>query len=69
MKKTIYNIIVAAAAVVLFQACSLKENPNDIVSPYNFFQNEEQIRAALNGCYDNLNHIHDFRYYIAIECM
>lgn len=67
MKKTIYNIIVAAAAFVLFQACSLKENPNDIVSPYNFFQNEEQIRAALNGCYDNLNNIHDFRYYIAIE--
>lgn len=68
MKKNIFiNTVAALAAAVLFNGCSLKEDSTAIVSPYNFFQTEEQIRAAINGCYDPLNSIHDFRYFIAVE--
>lgn len=65
MKKILFTILLFAS--VMFQACSLKEDTSSIVSPYDFFQSEDQIRAAVNGCYDPLNRIHDFRYYIAIE--
>ena len=60
-------MLIALAAGITFQACSLKENTDAIVSPYDFFKSEEQIRAAVNGCYDNLNNIYDFRYFIALE--
>lgn len=63
MKKYITII----AGMLLMASCSLEEDPSAIVSPYQFFNTEVQVRAAVNGCYDPLNNFHDFRYYIAIE--
>ena len=66
MKKffLILSIFTAASAMV---SCSLEEDPNAIVSPYAFFKTKPQIRAAVNGCYDPLNAIHDLRFYEGIE--
>lgn len=65
MKKffTLISVIAAAFAAV---SC-LNEDPNAIVSPYAFFQTKTQIRAALNGCYDPLNQLHELRLYEGIE--
>lgn len=57
----------ASIALLFIAASCLKEDASSVVSPYGFFKNTVQIRAALNGCYDPLNRIHDLRYYIAIE--
>ena len=65
MKKFITTISVIA--LVLAATSCLKEDDSAIVSPYNFFKSSVQIRAAVNGCYDPLNRIHDLRYYIAVE--
>ena len=65
MKKFI--ILVSVIAGALLATSCLKEDTSAIVSPYKFFETPAQIRAALNGCYDPLNSIHDLRYYIAIE--
>jgi len=66
MKKYII-ILLAAAGLFSIRSCSLQEDSSAIVSPYNFFNTTEQVRAAVNGCYGPLNYIHDLRYYIAIE--
>ena len=66
MKKYI-SIFLACAILFPMASCALKEDASVIVSPYDFFETPAQIRAALNGCYDPLNRIHDLRYYIAIE--
>ncbi|MBR6002362.1 MAG: RagB/SusD family nutrient uptake outer membrane protein [Bacteroidales bacterium] len=65
MKKFI--ILVSVMAGALLATSCLQEDTSAIVSPYKFFETPAQIRAALNGCYDPLNSIHDLRYYIAIE--
>jgi len=59
--------IFASLALLFFAVSCLKEDSSSIVSPYGFFKNTVQIKAAVNGCYDPLNRIHDLRYYIAIE--
>lgn len=66
MKKIFIALTIIAAAFAL-QSCSLQEDESAIVSPYKFFNTTVQIRAAVNGCYEPLNGIHDLRYYIAIE--
>lgn len=66
MKKLIISVSIIAGALCA-ASCSLKEDPSAIVSPYKFFETKVQIRAAVNGCYDPLNVIHDLRYYIAVE--
>ena len=66
MKKIFITLSIIAAAFAL-QSCSLQEDESAIVSPYKFFNTTVQIRAAVNGCYEPLNAIHDLRYYIAIE--
>ena len=55
------------AGVLSLASCSLEEDSSNIVNPYKFFNTTVQIRAAVNGCYDPLNYLHDLRYYIAIE--
>ena len=65
MKKFIRTIAILSG--ILLTASCLNENTDDIVSPYKFFDTKPQVRAALNGCYDPLNYIHDLRYFIAIE--
>lgn len=65
MKKHI--IFALLAFCFILPSCALKEDENGIVSPYTFFKTEPQIRAAVNGCYDPLNKVHDFRLFIAIE--
>jgi len=60
-------LIILTAGVLAASSCSLKEDPSDIVSPYQFFNSKPQIRAAVNGCYDPLNSIHDLRFYMAME--
>lgn len=64
--KKFFTLISLIAAAFAMESC-LNENPNDIVSPYAFFKTKPQIRAALNGCYDPLNPIHDLRLYEGIE--
>ena len=64
--KKIFSIIPIIALALTVSSC-LKEDDSAIVNPDRFFQTEAQIRAAVNGCYDPLNSIHDLRYYIAIE--
>ena len=66
MKKFITILSIIAGALVI-ASCSLQEDSSAIVSPYKFFNTPKQIRAAVNGCYDPLNRIHDLRYFIAIE--
>ena len=63
MKKYIILSLLAGALC----SCTLQEDPSAIVSPYQFFNTAVQIRAAVNGCYEPLNTLHDLRYYIAIE--
>ena len=65
MKKFITTISVIALS--LATASCLKEDDSAIVSPNSFFKSNAQIRAAVNGCYDPLNTIHDLRYFIAVE--
>ena len=66
MKKIIL-IITILAGMLSIASCSMKEDSSSIVSPYKFFNTPTQIRAALNGCYDPLNNIHQLNYYIAVE--
>ena len=66
MKKILF--ILSALAFVLSPAsCSLVEDTSDVVSPYGFYKTKAQIRAAVNGCYDPLNYIHNMKYFIALE--
>lgn len=55
------------AGLLVAASCTLEEDTNAIVSPYDFFKTAVQIRAAVNGCYDPLNNIHNFKYLIALE--
>ena len=64
--KHIRTITIIALALSL-ASCSLKEDSSVVVNPYDFFNTEIQIRAALNGCYDPLHYIHNLKYYIALE--
>ena len=64
MKKYLFILL---AGMLTLGSCSLEEDPSAIVSPYKFFNTTVQVRAAVNGCYDPLNNLHDLRYYIAIE--
>ena len=66
MKKYIILLSILTGALSL-QSCSLEEDPSAIVSPYQFFNTTVQIRAAVNGCYDPLNIIHNLAYFIAVE--
>ncbi len=63
MKKILYIL----TGVLLVASCSLKEDSSGIVNPYEFFKTKAQIRAAVNGCYDPLNGIHNLIYFIAVE--
>ena len=67
MKKFIKIFASVLALAVSAFACSLKEDTSTIVSPYGFFKTTVQIRAAVNGCYDPLNNIHNLKYIIALE--
>ena len=65
--KRFFIILSIIAGALSLNSCSLQEDTSAIVSPYEFFTTEVQISAAVNGCYDRLNLIHDLRYYIAVE--
>ena len=65
--KRFFIILSIIAGALSLNSCSLQEDTSAIVSPYEFFTTEVQISAAVNGCYDRLNSIHDLRYYIAVE--
>ncbi len=64
--KHLRTIPIIALALSLV-SCSLKEDSSAIVNPYDFFNTEVQIRAAVNGCYDPLHYIHNLKYFIALE--
>ena len=66
MKKYIIILSILAGAISL-QSCSLEEDSSAIVSPYEFFNTSVQIRAAVTGCYEPLNIIHNLAYFIAVE--
>lgn len=66
MKKFIRTIAIIAG-LFSFAACSLEEDSSGVTVPDKFFNTTVQIRAALNGCYDPLNGIHNFQYFIAVE--
>ena len=66
MKKIIIAISIFAGLLVT-SSCDLKEDSSKVVNPYDFFNTNVQIRAAVNACYDPLNNIHNFKYLIALE--
>lgn len=66
MKKFITAVSIIAG-LLCASACDLTEDTSGVVSPYDFFNTPVQIRAALNGCYDPLSNVHNFKYYIALE--
>jgi len=60
MKRTIINITILAASMVLAASCSdfLKENPT-FVAPENYYQTEDECVNAVNGTY-NTNRLTDY---------
>ena len=66
MKKVFISLVILAGLLPMW-SCSLKEDPNGYVSPYSFFSSKAQCRAAVNGCYNPLNYIHNLKYLIALE--
>lgn len=55
------------AALCTLTACSLKEDASSITSPYYFYNNPEQVRAALNACYNPITNIYTYNYLICLE--
>lgn len=66
MKKIIIALTIFAG-LFSFNSCVLEEDSSGIVNPYDFFNTPAQIRAALNGCYNPLNNVHNLKYLIAVE--
>jgi len=62
-----HKIYIWFSAALFLCSCSLKEDFSSVPNPKDFFQNEAQIRAAVNGCYSRLNSIFDLRYFLAVE--
>jgi hypothetical protein len=68
MKKTLITII-TCAGVLCSTSCKkfLDTTPTDFVSPANYYQNEEQVNAALTGVYDNLGKTATYGRYLWFE--
>ncbi len=68
MKKNYYYIILLAS-VFGFSSCKkmLQEEAQNFVSPTQFYKNEAQCQAALNGCHIPLNSIFNQGLLLAIE--
>lgn len=66
MKRYIRNTILTSFLIV-FAACSLKEEPTSFVNKYNFYENKDQCYAALNACYIPLNSIYTANFMIVTE--
>lgn len=65
MKKILY---IAMASVLSFTLSScLKEDASCITSPYDFYQNPAQTRAALNACYMPITNMYNLPYMISVE--
>ncbi|MBP5538855.1 MAG: RagB/SusD family nutrient uptake outer membrane protein [Bacteroidales bacterium] len=64
MKNYIFS---AMTAVLILSACSLKENPTSFVNRTNYYGNETQCIAALNGCYLPMAFIYVPNYMLAVE--
>lgn len=63
-----YKYLLLSVAVSLGAvSCSLEEDASSITSPYDFYQNAAQVRAALNACYIPLSSIYTLAYEIAVE--
>ncbi len=70
--KVKYNyllFLLLLAGVTVSTGCKklLEEEPSSFVSPGEFFQNENQCIAALNGCYIPLNNIYTADFMVAQE--
>ncbi|WP_345948063.1 RagB/SusD family nutrient uptake outer membrane protein [Mucilaginibacter sp. PAMB04274] len=68
MKRTLITII-TCAGVLCSTACKkfLDTTPTDFVSPANYYQNEEQVNAALTGVYDALGKSGTYGRYLWFE--
>lgn len=64
--KKLLKFLCFFAAIPVMHAC-LDEDASNIVSPYTFYRNKEQIRAAVNGCYRMNNDIFCLGYMIVTE--
>ena len=66
--KNIY-LALAAALVLPFQACSLKEDTSAISTPENFFRNKAECQSVVNSCYIPIKSIYNYTYFLAVECV
>ena len=66
--KNIY-LALAAAFVLPFQACSLKEDTSAISTPENFFRNKAECQSVVNSCYIPIKSIYNYTYFLAVECV
>lgn len=69
MKNIIKTSGIVWLCVVLFSGCTktLEEIPKSFVNKTQFFENEEQCIAALNGCYNDISSIFTHNLFRAIE--
>ena len=66
MKRYIRNTILTSFLIV-FAACSLKEEPTSFVNKYNFYENKDQCYAALNAVNSFIT-IHDSLVALLPDC-
>ena len=59
-------IIIFLPVLMLVMACSLDEKMVSTSSPSEYYTNESQCRAALNGCYQPLRNIYNSKNYFQI---
>ena len=45
------TMLLLLPVLAVLQGCSLDENPVSVITPDNFFQNEEEVLAGLAGVY------------------
>ncbi len=68
MKNTITRIAFLPLLFFVLSSC-LTEKGGSVVRPDEFYQNEEQCIAALNGCYIPLRSIYSFTFLMATEAV
>lgn len=64
MKKILYIV----SAILLSQACSLKEDTSSLSTPGDFFRSKAECQAIINSCYIPVKNIYTQTFYTVTEC-
>lgn len=62
------SILSFAAAVLLLNACSLKEDLSPISTPDNYFRSAAECESVVNSCYIPMKSFYNYTFMIATEC-